>query len=184
MEPITVTCLKHNKLNEIFCVECKTYICPECLSIHKSTVHKPKYLHIMQYSPAYVIPKIDTLIGSASNKEKDAEAETATVVSTLKELMPKLKEISDVYSLSLKQIKDIERQFDTFGKQRYKVSHADNYRNGLKKDQKRLEELIKKRKPEELLRLTQKIDEESALAQRQDTVELLVGQLKAAIQKI
>jgi len=179
--PILYQCLEHKRLNEIYCSACKTYMCPECVSNHKTPNHKPKYLHVMQYGPQQVIPKIDVLVGSATESSEKIENEAKDLVSGLEKLAPRIKEAANVYLTRANQLKVLITTLKGFMKQEPKGINPENMSKGITEDKKKLERLIKEKKTEELLKLTQRIEEEAALTEKQEKVPDLVIQLKEAI---
>eukprot|EP01022_Parablepharisma_sp_SALTPOND_P008208 TRINITY_DN135387_c0_g1_i1.p2 TRINITY_DN135387_c0_g1~~TRINITY_DN135387_c0_g1_i1.p2 ORF type:complete len:389 (+),score=56.79 TRINITY_DN135387_c0_g1_i1:105-1271(+) len=180
-EPILYTCLTHNRANEIYCTVCKSYLCPECVSTHKTESHKPKYLHIMQYAPTQVIPKMDLLLNSTKESEKVVETEAKELVSGLERLAPQVKEAANMYFERVKVLKKVVNTLSSYLKQRPKGTPLENITKGLNEDKKRLEKFIKEKKDVDLLKLTQRIEEEANLAEKQEKVPELIGQLKEAI---
>ncbi len=178
-----MNCLTHNRLNEIYCTECSSYLCPECVSVHKSASHKPNYIHVMQYAPTKVVPQIDAMLGSVKDQEKVIESEAAEINGAMERLLPRLKQAVETYNQRVVQLKSLTSQLTTYSRQKYKGSLTEQARASLTSDKQRIETLVKEKKIAPLLRLTQKIDEEAQLAEKQEKVGALVEQLKKSTEQ-
>jgi hypothetical protein len=99
-------------------------------------------------------------------------------------MTPKLKEVTDMHTQTAGYLKSIVSELGSYSKQQVKGSHIDNLKNGLKADKERIEKAIKEKKTKELLKLSQKIDEEVRLASNGETISSLVTRLQKAMEKL
>ena len=181
MEPIIQTCLTHNRFNEIYCVACNTYLCPECLSFHKTDTHKPKYLNVMQYAPAKIIPQIEELVDNMHEGEKTPETDAKELFAGIGTVAPLVTDAANVYTLRANQLKAIVGSLVSYGKQGLHGSMLENIKKGIDNDKTILERAIKEKRDIDVVRLTQRIEDEAALAENREGIPEMLEQLKTAM---
>ncbi len=183
MEPISLNCVRHKRLNELYCTVCKTYLCGECVTGHGKEPHHPKYLHVMQYS-LQMLPKIDRLIEATKSQAVEAEADAAFLTKELGTLIPRMKEITEMHGKTAESINKLALQLGTYGKHMGKGKLTENVVAGLNNDKTRLKRAMETRKIEEVLRITQRIGEEAQLEEKKLTSAALIQQLEKAIEEM
>jgi len=168
MDPTTLNCIKHERETEILCETCHQFICPECVTEHGSDGHIPKYVHIMKYAPAEILPKIDKLIDAAKAKEKSINDEAAELVDSLQVFVPKLSEIVKLHSQSANILKSLASQLKTYGNQKPDAVFHEKVMAGLNAEKKRLQQVIKEKNIREVLKLAQRIESEATVTEKQE----------------
>eukprot|EP00831_Metopus_contortus_P054904 TRINITY_DN46311_c0_g1_i1.p1 TRINITY_DN46311_c0_g1~~TRINITY_DN46311_c0_g1_i1.p1 ORF type:complete len:164 (-),score=35.31 TRINITY_DN46311_c0_g1_i1:93-584(-) len=129
-----MVCAKHNKFNELLCLNCKTYLCPECITLHRSSDHVPKYIHINQYVPKEIFPKIDKLITETKEKEEGIEEETKQMNSQLQAVAPHLHEVANIKLQQANVLHKLAKQLLAFSKSKPKGSYSENAKVELEKE--------------------------------------------------
>lgn len=171
----------HDRENEILCETCHIFICPECVSEHASDGHVPKYVHVLKYAPAKILPKIDTLIETAKTKEKAINDEAIELVDGLQTFLPKLKDMVKLHTQSAAVLKSLSSQLNVYGQQRPETIYHEKVLSGLLSEKKRLEQVIKEKNVRETLKLAQRIEAESSVAGSQETPKMILERISKAV---
>ena len=184
MEPSTLNCLKHDRENEVLCETCHTFICPECVSEHGDDGHNPKYIHVMKYAPEKVLPKIDSLIEVAKVKEKSINEEATEFIESLQVFVPKLAELVKIHTQSSALLKSLAGQLSTYSMQSPEKLFKDSVTVGLENEKKRLAQCLKEKNIREVVKLAQRIESESALAEKQETPKMIMERVYKAMEPL
>ncbi len=184
MEVQNPTCLRHSRLNEIYCKTCNHFICAECISDHDSDGHESDYVHVLKYIPEKTLPVVEALIGSSKERERIAESESVEIVASLQDRLPKLLEIVEAHSRRVLELKGIISKLKGFSSGKTKAAYLEKILQGINADKQRLEKAIKTQNAEETLKLSLKTEAEEALAKSQQPVKALVEELKKGMEKI
>lgn len=178
----TPTCLLHTgKPNELMCMTCKTYLCTECLTTHCADGHKPEYIHISQYAPKYALPKVDQLLMEISGKDSDINYEATEFVSAVQSMLPSLQEAINAHAQATIYLRGLVRQLEGFIVPTKPQPYIERMRSGMTQDKKKLEEALKTKNIKEAIRLTQKIEAESAIASSTEETKRMAADVKAAL---
>eukprot|EP01022_Parablepharisma_sp_SALTPOND_P000877 TRINITY_DN105184_c1_g1_i1.p2 TRINITY_DN105184_c1_g1~~TRINITY_DN105184_c1_g1_i1.p2 ORF type:complete len:479 (-),score=45.65 TRINITY_DN105184_c1_g1_i1:408-1844(-) len=184
MELQRFKCLKHDRINEVFCKGCNTYICAKCVSDHASDGHEAKYVHILHYAPQEVLPKIDSLLVETKGKEKQLEKEIEEITSTLKEIVPKAAELINLQDKKSQQLLKGVKQLKVFANNVPKASYSDLILKGLKMEKSRLQKALVEKNEEGALKVALKIEAEAALNRSQETPKELNKEMEEAVKKL
>jgi len=182
MELVSITCVRHQALNSMYCKVCKEYLCPECITDHGTELHKPEYMHITQYAPAYVLPKVQKLIEAIPEETKDTDKEIEELKEGLEELLPELNEIVKFHETGLKYLKQIATTLGCSPHQRKKEKYSDNIKKGLDLDKALLEKMIKGKNIKGTLKIVQKIDEVAELYKKKTPIINLLTEFQKDIE--
>ena len=174
-------CFAHKRSNEIYCTECNTYLCPECISFHNTPMHKPRYLHVLQYSEYYILPKIDTLGRSMEAFGVNEEAEVSKFLLELKKAVSSSGFDVRVPMQKLARLKSILFNLKSYLTQLQGETSQENIINELNREKKRMEILMKNKNTVELLKLVHKTEELIKLNKERERAKDLVQKLKKAI---
>lgn len=184
MEPISLNCVRHQLPNEVYCLECKSYLCGECISDHATASHNPRYLHVMQYAPKCIVPKIDTRMEAlkSSTSGDSTEAESKLLKQGLEEIVPRMKELTESHEKTLSLLRKIFSKLSAYAKRPVKENFFDNVVKGLNNDKSRLKKALSERKTEDTLKIAQKIDIESMLSSSKVDSAALIQELAKAVE--
>lgn len=181
IKPIVFRCLAHRRSNEIYCTACSTYLCPECVSLHSTPMHKPRYVHALQYAKSHTLSKLDLLANSTGALGAEKEVEVSGFFSELRGILPAASSSMRLLQQKISQLKVLIKSLKSYVSQSEGEVTQENIVNELNIEKKRLEELIKKKNPVELIRLIQKTEEEVKLSTEQEKAKDLVSKLRLAM---
>lgn len=184
MEGQKLKCLKHEKLNEIFCVACGNYLCPRCVTDHAVDGHAPKYVHILHYAPKEVLPKIDVLLNDVKSKGKAIEDESQGIFSSLQLVLPKVTDTVKLLEKKTDQLFKIVTKLRTYSIQQFKGSYMQSMMDGLTADKKHLEQALKENNAELALRIALKVEGETQLAKNSESPQDLGKRIQKAVEAL
>jgi hypothetical protein len=184
MQSGSLTCLRHDKLNELLCTECKTYLCPECITDHVTDGHVAKYIHVLQYSPVNTLPKIDQLLAAAKGREEAVNAEAKELNTALQVFAPKFVEAVAQHAKAIEQLQTLTTQLQVYAGMKKQESYIEGVRTGLTNDKKALGEAIKAKDSQAALRIAQKVEAEELLAKQQETAQTVISRLDHVLDSI
>ena len=105
------SCLLHSRVNEVVCEVCRSYICPECISVHTIECPNASFTHVLGYASTKVIPKLESIqerVIIHAGKLKEGLAET-----DLKGFTNDLLKAAEAYDSNVKNLEkllnDLER---------------------------------------------------------------------------
>ncbi len=181
MEPISLNCVRHGGINELYCVVCKSYVCSECVTDHGKGLHRPKYMDVMQYAPSQVLTKIDGLLAAVKLQETQADSDVKTLKEGLVTLVPQLKELTELHAKTAGFLQQMIAQYTAYSKRPVKGKYVDNIRDGLAADKLRLQKALKTKNTDKVLDLVQKLDVESRLEANKLGSAVLITNLERTI---
>jgi len=184
MEESLINCVVHKRLNEIHCTECNTFLCLECIAGHKTETHKAKYVHVMHHAKSQTLHKIDSLKTSVENSESKLEIEAKELVEGINKLAPEINETVNLYMERFEKLKGTMKVLMSCIKYSLKGDYKENVRKSLEIEKKQLQRLIKAQDVKELLKLTQKIEEETKVAKNQERSQDLLLALRSEVREI
>jgi len=156
-------CIHHDRINELYCKGCKSYICPECIAQHTKSCKDLEIVHIYDYAPQSTLPLIDHLLKDLSGKDAEMNLDATEFTTNLVNIVPNIRSIVNLYVDIMKMldevIKHIERQVNT----KQHDDFAEQIKKGLMIDKKRLEEALRTKNITSVVSLTKKIEAEEEL---------------------
>eukprot|EP00826_Nyctotherus_ovalis_P057520 TRINITY_DN7872_c0_g3_i2.p1 TRINITY_DN7872_c0_g3~~TRINITY_DN7872_c0_g3_i2.p1 ORF type:complete len:419 (+),score=79.09 TRINITY_DN7872_c0_g3_i2:106-1257(+) len=170
-------CLQHDRVNELYCKTCTTYICPECIVKHTSSCPNFQLVHIYDYAPQVALPLIDHLLKDLSGKDSEMNLAAAEFTANLVNILPSVKATVNSYVDSMKTIEEVIKNIETHVNSKQQSDFAEQIRKGLIADKKRLEEALKAKDITTLVGLTKKIEAEKELEANQKKDMELVGKI-------
>eukprot|EP00830_Metopus_es_P014530 TRINITY_DN388_c0_g3_i1.p1 TRINITY_DN388_c0_g3~~TRINITY_DN388_c0_g3_i1.p1 ORF type:complete len:416 (+),score=99.76 TRINITY_DN388_c0_g3_i1:65-1312(+) len=184
MEARSLECIIHQaRLNELFCKTCKVYMCARCISGHDKA-HASSIVHILHYTPTNTLPKIDSLIEAAKEKEKEVDVESKGIVTSLQVVYPEIRDIMLLHDNQARMLKTLIQKLAPFSNETSKERKAPNIAEGLLNEKKKLEGYIKEKKVKEALQLAFKIENEAEAVAVTEPGESLVKRLHAEMKKL
>jgi len=173
-------CLLHQRVTEIYCSACKSYLCIECLNAHDLSCDSTKYIHVFKHAEQFALPRFDKMTEElTSDKEINNEAEN--LVKELAAVVPDLKSVANEHIQSMNILKNLAKQLESMAAPTRVQPISEQMRAGLTNDKKSLENAIKSENLECVIKLTKKIIGEAEITRKENLEKEAFAQIKSAI---
>jgi hypothetical protein len=171
-------CPAHDRVAEIYCKTCKSYICVECLTTHAIDGHKPEYIHVLKYSPTVALPLLDHILSDIGSKDSELNFEASEFISTMTAVLPQVKEAIFAHAQSVSLLKTLVTQLEGYLGPVKQQPFVDRIRMGLTSDKKRLEKAYETKDVQTIITLTKKIEAEAKVSAGSEGEKVLIKKTK------
>lgn len=174
-------CLNHNRVTELYCKTCKTYVCPECVTTHYKDGHTPALIHVLDYAPTVTLPTLDRLIERTNKEDSKVNLQVTDFISTMNGFLPKLKDLLKSRMEAIALLQSLAHQMENYTVPVKQQLFVDRIRQGLTLDKKKLEEALTKKDLQTVVNLTMKVIAEGKTTGGEAKDKAIINNVKKTI---